>query len=110
MLVRVPETEVDAEAHREVGVGAGAGAGAEVVAIDFRETSPAGSEKEMYGANKAGRYAAQVGGLAIGVPGELRGLEAGEQANMFQDSNRADARSQRTSCMEDSRGRTSSCP
>jgi gamma-glutamyltranspeptidase/glutathione hydrolase/leukotriene-C4 hydrolase len=72
MLVRVPETEADAEAGREAGAGAG------VVAIDFRETSPAGSEKEMYGANRAGRYAAQVGGLAIGVPGELRGLEAGE--------------------------------
>lgn len=74
MLVRVPETEADAGEDREVEFGAGSG----VVAIDFRETSPAGSEKEMYGANRAGRYAAQVGGLAIGVPGELRGLEAGE--------------------------------
>ncbi|WWD22066.1 gamma-glutamyltransferase [Kwoniella shandongensis] len=46
-----------------------------VVAIDFRETSPAQSEKEMYGSEKAGRVAAQVGGLAVGVPGELRGLE-----------------------------------
>ncbi|ORY26867.1 nucleophile aminohydrolase [Naematelia encephala] len=47
----------------------------EAVAIDFRETSPDKSEKEMYGERKAGRVAAQVGGLAIGVPGELRGLE-----------------------------------
>ncbi|KAK8846754.1 gamma-glutamyltransferase [Kwoniella newhampshirensis] len=46
-----------------------------VVAIDFRETSPAQSEKEMYGSEKAGRVAAQVGGLSVGVPGELRGLE-----------------------------------
>ncbi|OCF59095.1 gamma-glutamyltransferase [Kwoniella mangroviensis CBS 10435] len=46
-----------------------------VLAIDFRETSPAKSEKGMYGAEKAGRVAAQVGGLAVGVPGELRGLE-----------------------------------
>jgi len=46
-----------------------------VVAIDFRETSPEKSEKEMYGTKQAGRYAAQVGGLAVGVPGELRGLE-----------------------------------
>ncbi|WWC87225.1 gamma-glutamyltransferase [Kwoniella dendrophila CBS 6074] len=46
-----------------------------VISIDFRETSPAKSEKEMYGVEKAGRIAAQVGGLAIGVPGELRGLE-----------------------------------
>lgn len=49
-----------------------------LVAIDFRETSPAKSEKEMYGVKKAGRMAAQVGGLAVGVPGELRGLELGE--------------------------------
>ncbi|WVW78752.1 gamma-glutamyltransferase [Kwoniella bestiolae CBS 10118] len=46
-----------------------------VIAIDFRETSPAKSEKGMYGAERAGRVAAQVGGLAVGVPGELRGLE-----------------------------------
>ncbi|WRT65034.1 gamma-glutamyltransferase [Kwoniella shivajii] len=50
-----------------------------VIAIDFRETSPDKSEKEMYGAEKAGRVAAQVGGLAIGVPGELRGLEMAHQ-------------------------------
>lgn len=49
-----------------------------LVAIDFRETSPAKSEKEMYGVKRAGRMAAQVGGLAVGVPGELRGLELGE--------------------------------
>jgi gamma-glutamyltranspeptidase/glutathione hydrolase/leukotriene-C4 hydrolase len=46
-----------------------------VIAIDFRETSPGKSEKEMYGTKKAGRVAAQVGGLSVGVPGELRGLE-----------------------------------
>ena len=49
-------------------------------AIDFRETSPRMSKKSMYGEKKAGRAAAQVGGLAIGVPGELRGLEMGEWA------------------------------
>jgi gamma-glutamyltranspeptidase/glutathione hydrolase/leukotriene-C4 hydrolase len=48
-----------------------------VVAIDFRETSPENSDKEMYGVKKAGRRAAQVGGLSVGVPGELRGLELG---------------------------------
>ena len=47
-----------------------------VVAVDFREVSPSKSEKEMYGSKRAGRVAAQVGGLAVGVPGELRGLEA----------------------------------
>lgn len=49
--------------------------GRNITSIDFRETSPAKSEKEMYGASRAGRVAAQVGGLAVGVPGELRGLE-----------------------------------
>jgi gamma-glutamyltranspeptidase/glutathione hydrolase/leukotriene-C4 hydrolase len=49
-------------------------------AIDFRETSPRKSKKSMYGEKKAGRAAAQVGGLAVGVPGELRGLEMGEWA------------------------------
>lgn len=51
--------------------------GSNITVIDFRETSPGKSEKEMYGANRAGRVAAEVGGLAIGVPGELRGLEMG---------------------------------
>ncbi|BEI82459.1 hypothetical protein CcaverHIS002_0303270 [Cutaneotrichosporon cavernicola] len=45
-----------------------------VTSIDFRETSPAASSAEMY--SKLGRTASQVGGLAVGVPGELRGLEA----------------------------------
>lgn len=65
MLVRVPPDVEDGRPSSEI------------TAIDFRETSPAGTEREMYGVNKAGRQAAQLGGLAIGVPGELRGLEAG---------------------------------
>lgn len=48
-------------------------AGPNVMAIDFRETSPAASTAKMY---KKDRGASQVGGLAVGVPGELRGLEA----------------------------------
>lgn len=55
-----------------------ASGGSDITSIDFRETSPEKSEKEMYGSNRAGRVAAQVGGLAVGVPGELRGLEMGE--------------------------------
>lgn len=40
--------------------------------IDFRETAPAAANKTMY----MGRVPrAQFGGLAIGVPGELRGLQ-----------------------------------
>ena len=69
MVIHVPEGDrhtLDAE-FRKTGV----------VAIDFRETSPEGSEKEMYGVENAGRMASAVGGLAIGVPGELRGLQAG---------------------------------
>lgn len=45
-----------------------------VMAVDFRETSPSASDENMY--TKLGRTASQVGGLAVGVPGELRGLEA----------------------------------
>ncbi|TKY87783.1 hypothetical protein EX895_003364 [Sporisorium graminicola] len=40
--------------------------------IDFRETAPAAANKTMY----VGRVPkAQLGGLAVGVPGELRGLQ-----------------------------------
>lgn len=67
MMVRVPTDDS--------GLGT---KGGNMTAIDFRETSPKESSKEMYGIKGAGRNAAQVGGLAIGVPGELRGLEAGE--------------------------------
>lgn len=68
MVVRVPEDDLGLARTR----------GGNITAIDFRETSPKESSKEMYGVKKAGRMAAQVGGLAVGVPGELRGLEAGE--------------------------------
>lgn len=70
MVIHVPEADrhrIDKE-FRDSGV----------IAIDFRETSPEGSHKEMYGADEAGRMAANVGGLAVGVPGELRGLEKGK--------------------------------
>ncbi|GFF58776.1 gamma-glutamyltranspeptidase 1 [Aspergillus udagawae] len=40
--------------------------------IDFRETAPAGAHRDMY---KFNRGAAQIGGLASGVPGELKGLQ-----------------------------------
>lgn len=47
------------------------------ISIDFRETSPTGSHPNMYVGLSA--KASKVGGLAIGVPGELRGFEAAYQ-------------------------------
>ncbi|KAI9739561.1 MAG: hypothetical protein M1834_006278 [Cirrosporium novae-zelandiae] len=41
-------------------------------AIDFRETAPAAAFEDMYKSNVEGSV---TGGLASGVPGELRGLE-----------------------------------
>lgn len=41
-------------------------------AIDFRETAPAAAYEDMYKNNIEGSL---FGGLASGVPGELRGLE-----------------------------------
>ncbi|CAJ0878845.1 16385_t:CDS:10 [Entrophospora sp. SA101] len=41
-------------------------------AIDFRETAPGASTKLMY---KNNPLLSQVGGLSVGVPGEIRGLE-----------------------------------
>lgn len=39
--------------------------------VDFRETSPAASHRDMYIPIPG---SSQVGGLAVGVPGELKGL------------------------------------
>ncbi|KAI8972210.1 gamma-glutamyltranspeptidase [Trametes punicea] len=47
-------------------------ASSEVFTIDFRETAPALSNKTMYVDDP---LSARWGGLAVGVPGELRGLE-----------------------------------
>lgn len=44
----------------------------EVWSVDFRETAPAAAFETMFLGNPK---AAQVGGLAVGVPGELRGLD-----------------------------------
>lgn len=41
--------------------------------IDFRETAPYHSHSEMY---RTDPKSSQIGGLAVGVPGELRGFEA----------------------------------
>lgn len=42
--------------------------------VDFRETAPAAAHRDMYaGLNET---ASTVGGLAVAVPGEVRGLEA----------------------------------
>ncbi|KAJ6499312.1 gamma-glutamyltranspeptidase [Mycena sanguinolenta] len=44
----------------------------EVFTIDFRETAPALANKTMY---PLGSNSSRFGGLSVGVPGELRGLE-----------------------------------
>lgn len=45
--------------------------GSEVVTIDFRETAPAASNTTMYTHDP---MSARIGGLSVGVPGEIRGL------------------------------------
>lgn len=52
----------------------------EPIAIDFRETAPAGAFSTMYAPRLNDStfdsvLASKVGGLAVAVPGELRGLE-----------------------------------
>ncbi|KDN40091.1 gamma-glutamyltranspeptidase [Tilletiaria anomala UBC 951] len=42
--------------------------------IDFRETMPALGNETMF-SNNSNRMASQIGGLAVGIPGELRGWE-----------------------------------
>lgn len=44
----------------------------EVWSIDFRETAPSGAHRDMYVGNPD---SARWGGLAVGVPGEVKGLE-----------------------------------
>lgn len=44
----------------------------QVYTIDFREVAPALSNATMF---KSNPQSAKVGGLSVGVPGELRGLE-----------------------------------
>lgn len=50
----------------------GANRTSEVYTIDFREVAPLAADRKMY-VGKAD--AARFGGLAVGVPGELRGLK-----------------------------------
>ena len=52
--------------------------GGELYALDFRETAPAGTWRNSFLApgGKARRGASTQGGLAVGTPGTVRGLEA----------------------------------
>ena len=58
MTVRIPPANASTES--------------EVYTIDFRETAPALANATMY---KADPLSAAFGGLAVAVPGEVRGLE-----------------------------------
>ncbi|KAK3841664.1 MAG: nucleophile aminohydrolase [Linnemannia gamsii] len=49
---------------------------ATVEIIDFRETAPTGSTEDMFKDNST---LAKIGGLAVAVPGEIRGLELAHQ-------------------------------
>lgn len=49
------------------------------LSVDFRETSPSGSHANMYVGLSAA--ASKIGGLAVGIPGELRGYEAAYNAH-----------------------------
>lgn len=58
MTVRIPPT--------------GAGSPSEVWTIDFRETAPASSNISMFASDP---MSSRYGGLSVGVPGEVKGLE-----------------------------------
>ncbi|KAL7748421.1 hypothetical protein RI367_006113 [Sorochytrium milnesiophthora] len=60
MVIRHPQ-------RKRVGSG-----NAESIVIDFRETAPAAINEQLFGNNS---QLSRVGGLSVGVPGELRGLE-----------------------------------
>ncbi|GAA6015516.1 hypothetical protein JCM11491_004379 [Sporobolomyces phaffii] len=57
------------------------------LSIDFRETAPTGATADMFTAEARpddaewdGARASKIGGLAVGVPGEIRGFEAAYKA------------------------------
>lgn len=57
----------------------------EPISIDFRETAPTGSTAKMFTVRKDDptfdpARASKIGGLSVGVPGEIRGLEAAYKA------------------------------
>jgi gamma-glutamyltranspeptidase / glutathione hydrolase / leukotriene-C4 hydrolase len=58
MTIRIPPNNQSANSH--------------VYTIDFREVAPALSNSTMF---KSNPWSSKFGGLAVGVPGELRGLE-----------------------------------
>ena len=47
--------------------------GSPPVALDFRETAPAAATRDMF-VSAGTKQASHIGGLAVGVPGEVRGF------------------------------------
>lgn len=66
MIIRIPHTCTKEEKR------AGIHHCSEKKVIDFRETAPAAAYEEMYEPNA---MLARIGGLVVGIPAELRGLE-----------------------------------
>ncbi|KAK1232155.1 hypothetical protein PQX77_004703 [Marasmius sp. AFHP31] len=58
MTVRLPPTKPDSRS--------------EVWSVDFRETAPSGAHENMF---RKGTNSSRIGGLAVAVPGEMRGFE-----------------------------------
>ncbi|GAA5968400.1 hypothetical protein JCM3765_000447 [Sporobolomyces pararoseus] len=87
MVIRPPTSRLPLETSSDSPYSALSKTCSQPLSIDFRETAPAGSTADMYTAGARpddddwdGARASKIGGLAIGVPGEIRGFEAAYKA------------------------------
>lgn len=74
MVIRVPPSSLPL--HGEANTSGRNVSESEVWTINFREIAPRLSNKTMY---RHDPMASRVGGLAVGVPGEIRGLQEAHQ-------------------------------